>query len=193
MGSLILHSNILIIITIIQSHHCWSSLLCQSGFRPAITLSSLSLPFWIITASSVWVSACYQSIIILTIILSDHCSVTPGPGLLSLYYHYHYHSGSLLLSQSGSRPAITLLSLSLSFWVITAQSLRVSACYHSLIIIIIIIIVQDHHCLVSPGLCLLSLSHLDLDSNNDVRSDVMSCIPSNWSIGRPNGNIYVDF
>ena len=87
-------------------------------------------------------------------LLVIHCLVSPGFGLVSLYYHYHYHSGSSLLSQSGFRPAITLLSASLSFWVITALSVRVSACpslshlhhYHSWYCI---------HCLVSPGLGLL--------------------------------------
>ena len=51
----------------------------------------------------------------------------------------------------------------------------------SIITLIIIIIIQDHHCLVTPGLCLLSLFHLDcnLDSNINVRSVVMSCNPSN--------------
>ena len=98
------------------------------------------------------VSAWYHSIIIIIIIRDHHCLVSPGLGLF-----------------------ITLSSSSLSFWVITAQSVRVSAWYHFIIIItiiqdhlyfvspglglfitlIIIIIIQDHHCLVTPGLCLL--------------------------------------
>ena len=117
-----------------------------------------------------------------------HCFVSPGFGLQSLYYHYHYYSGSSLLSQSGFRPGITLLSLSLSLEIITAQSVRVSAWYQSIIIITIIL---SHHCSVSPGFGLLSLynhhhhhsgtsllcnsfSHLDrnLDSNNNVRCQV---------------------
>ena len=135
-------------------------MLCQSGFRPAITLSSLSLLFWVITALSVRVlvcftlsslslsfriitaqsvrdSTCYHSLIIITIIQEHHFSVSPGFDLLSLYYHYHYHSGSSLLCQSGSRPAITLLSLSLSFWVFSVSACSFSLCSISIPLVLI--------------------------------------------------------
>ena len=72
----------------------------------------------------------------------------------TLSHHRHYHSGSSLLSQSGFRPGITLLSLLLSFRIISTLSVQVSASsslshlhhYHYWYCI---------HCLVSPGLGLL--------------------------------------
>ena len=118
----------------ISAYHSLSSVASDSGVFTAHSVrvsACSSLSIRIIThcsAPSVRVSACHHPPlshpIIITIIQDNHCSVSPGFGLVITLssYHHHYHLGSSLLSESGFRPAhhSLILPSSLSFRVITA-------------------------------------------------------------------------
>ena len=107
-----------------------------TGLRPGLWYSCQSF----LVPTSLWVRVSLLSLLLSTNInnvsTSDLInSIILGPltcvsGSLCCHCSCHCRmiQGHPLLSQSGSRPGITLLSLSLSLGIITAQSLRVSAC-----------------------------------------------------------------
>ena len=148
MGSLNLHSNILIIITIIQSHHCWS---------PTAT------------AQSVRVSACNHSIISISIIiiLGHHCFVSPGFGLpitvssSSLSFLILYS----LLSVSGSRPA--LCSIDPSGYG-CYQTDKIYNIIHSFTLVIL----SMHR--KGSAKCALQFINFDIDTNKQYSEKVQS-------------------
>ena len=146
MGSLNLHSNILIIITIIQSHHCWS---------PTAT------------GQSVRVSAWYHSIISIIIILGHHCFVSPGFGQLitisssslSLLILYS------LLSVSGSRPALCSIGPSGSG---CYQTDKIYNIIHSFTLVIL----SMHR--KGSAKCALQFINFDIDTNKQYSEKVQS-------------------
>ena len=146
MGSLNLHSNILIIITIIQSHHCWS---------PTAT------------AQSVRVSAWYHSIISIIIILGHHCFVSPGFGLpitvssSSLSFLILYS----LLSVSGSRPALCSIDPSGCY-----QTDKIYNIIHSFTLVIL----SMHR--KGSAKCALQFINFDIDTNKQYSEKVQACV-----------------